>query len=77
MSVAVRAAETREVRVRVTGAGGLTYAARIFTVGTAWTIVSFDLEQLATDPAAELALDLGRSDATVWFDDVSLREAPG
>jgi Carbohydrate binding domain len=77
ITLAVRAAATREIRVRVTGAGGLTYAARIFTVGTAWTVVEFDLDQLATDPAAELTLDLGRSDATVWFDDVTLRESPG
>jgi hypothetical protein len=77
VSVAVRAAQARELRVRVTGAGGLTYAARIFAVGTTWTVVSFDLDQLATDPAAELTLDLGRSDATVWFDDVTLRESPG
>jgi hypothetical protein len=77
ITLAVRAAETREIRVRVTGAGGLTYAARIFTVGTAWTVVEFDLDQLATDPAAELTLDLGRSGATVWFDDVTLRESPG
>lgn len=76
VSVAVRATQNREVRVRVTGVGGLTYAARVFTVGTTWTVVSFDLDQIATDPAAELALDLGRSTATVWFDDVSLRESP-
>jgi hypothetical protein len=77
VSVAVRATQNREVRVRVTGAGGLTYAARVFTVGTTWTVVSFDLDQIATDPAAELTLDLGRSTATVWFDDVSLRESSG
>ena len=77
VSVAIRAEETREVRVRVAGAGGLAYAARVFTVGSTWTVVSFDLDQLATDPAAQLTLDLGRSAATVWFDDVTLREVSG
>jgi hypothetical protein len=77
VSVAVRAAEPREIRVRVAGAGDLTYAARVFSVGTAWTVVSFDLTQIVEDPAAGLSLDLGRSSATVWFDNVSLRESPG
>jgi hypothetical protein len=77
VSAAVRAAETREIRIRVIGAGDLTYAARIFTVTQNWTVVTFNLSQLSTDPAAELTLDLGRSGATVWFDDVTMRESPG
>lgn len=77
VAVAVRAAEPREVRIRLAGAGDLTYAARVFTVGTTWTVVSFDLAQIVDDPAAELTVDLGRSAATVWIDNVSLRESPG
>jgi carbohydrate binding protein with CBM4/9 domain len=77
VTAAVRAAQPREVRIRLAGAGDLTYSTRIFTVGTTWTVVSFELTQLVDDPAAVLTLDLGRSAATVWFDNVSLRESPG
>jgi hypothetical protein len=77
ISVAVRASETREIRIRVTGTGDVTYAPRVFTVWPAWTTVSFDLSQIVDDPGGGLALDLGRSGATVWFDNVSLLESPG
>ena len=77
ISVAVRATETREIRIRVTGTGDVTYAPRVFTIGPAWTTVSFDLSQIVDDPGGGLALDLGRSAATVWFDNASLRESPG
>jgi hypothetical protein len=42
-----------------------------------WTVVSFEASQLVADPAVQLGLDLGRSDATVWFDNVVIRESPG
>jgi hypothetical protein len=77
ISVAVRAADTREIRIRVTGTGDVTYAPRVFTVGPAWTTVSFDLPQIVDDPGGGLALDLGRSGATVWFDNASVIETPG
>ncbi|HKG18810.1 MAG TPA: carbohydrate binding domain-containing protein [Candidatus Limnocylindrales bacterium] len=77
VSLAVRSAEAREIRVRLAGGGDLTYVARVFTVGTSWTVLTFDVSQLVTDPAARLSIDLGRSAATVWFDDVSVREQGG
>jgi Carbohydrate binding domain len=77
ISVAVRAAETREIRIRVTGTGDVTYAPRVYTIGPTWTVVSFDLSQIVDDPGGGLALDLGRSAATVWFDNVSLKQSPG
>jgi hypothetical protein len=77
VSLAVRAAEAREIRVRLAGGGDLTYVARVFTVGTSWTVLTFDVSQLVTDPAARLSIDLGRSAATVWFDDVTVRELGG
>ena len=33
--------------------------------------------ELVADPAVQLGLDLGRSDATVWFDNIVIRESPG
>jgi hypothetical protein len=46
-------------------------------VGTTWTVISFDVTHLAADPNVRLSLDLGRSDATVWFDNIVIRESPG
>lgn len=69
-----RASADREVRVRLTGLAGQTYTARVFPIGTTWTRISFTQTQLLGDDAAELALDMGRWDATVWFDNVSVHE---
>jgi hypothetical protein len=77
IALAVKSAETREVRVSLTDSAGQTTNARIFTVGPAWMVISFDAKQLVADSAVQLGLDLGRSDATVWFDNVVVREAPG
>ncbi len=77
IEVSVRAAEVREVRVRLTDGAGLTTSARVFPVGTSWTVISFEVSQLVSDPAVELGLDVGRSGATVWFDNVVVRVSPG
>lgn len=77
VEVSARSEAVREVRLRVTDGAGQTTAARIFPVGTTWTVVSFEVLQLVSDPSARLWLDMGRSDATVWFDNVIVREAPG
>jgi hypothetical protein len=77
VELAVRSAEVREVRVRLIDGAGQTTAARVFPVGTAWSVISFEVTQLVADPAVWLGLDLGRSNATVWFDNVAIRESPG
>jgi hypothetical protein len=77
VELSARSEAVREVRVRLTDGSGQTTAARIFTVGTGWSVLSFESLQLVTDPSAHLSLDLGRSDATVWFDHVVIRESPG
>ncbi len=46
-------------------------------VGTTWTVITFDVTHLAADPNVQLSLDLGRSDATVWFDNIVIRKSPG
>lgn len=77
INVSARAATAREVRVSLTDGAGQTTTARVFPVGTTWTLITFEVTQLLADPAVQLGLDLGRSDATVWFDNVTVRESPG
>jgi hypothetical protein len=68
----VRAAEARDVRIRLAGTNGDAYVARIFPVGTTWTTIAFTFDALVDDPAAEIGIDLGRSVATTWIDAVTL-----
>ncbi|HET9457948.1 MAG TPA: carbohydrate binding domain-containing protein [Candidatus Limnocylindrales bacterium] len=75
VEVAVRAASARELRVRLIDGNGQTTIARVFQVTTAWQVVRFDAKQLLGDPDVRVGLDLGRSDATVWFDQVVVRQA--
>ncbi len=76
--ISFRAATAREVRVRIVSAdGSTTYVARVATVGTTWTPLSFDFTAFQADPSAMLAIDLGRSNATTWIDGASLRALAG
>ena len=70
VSAMLRSTESREIRLRVTTGEGRTSAARAFTIGANWTRVTFELTELVAGSASVLALDLGRSDAPVWLDDV-------
>lgn len=71
----VRAAEARDVRIRLAATNGDAYVARVFPVGTTWTTISFTFDVLVDDPAAELGIDLGRSPATTWIDAVAVISA--
>jgi hypothetical protein len=73
----VKSAAAREVNVRLIAAGGQVTASRVLQVGTTWTVITFDVTHLAADPNVQLSLDLGRSDATVWFDNIVVRASPG
>ena len=77
VDLSVKAAAAREVSVRLIAANGQITASRVLQVGTTWTVVSFDFTHLAADPNVQLSLDLGRSNATVWFDNVVIRKSPG
>lgn len=69
----VRAAEARDVRIRVAATNGDAYVARILPVATSWTTISFTFDVLVDDPGAVLGIDLGRSTATTWIDAVVLK----
>jgi hypothetical protein len=77
VQVRMRAASPREIRVRLTDAAGLTTTARVLPVRTTWETVAFDIVQLVGEPGVRLAIDLGRSDATVWIDEVVIRATVG
>ena len=73
----VKSSAAREVSVRLVAASGQVTASRVLQAGTTWSEISFDVTHLAADPNVQLSLDLGRSDATVWFDDIVVRKSSG
>ena len=75
VDVRIKAAALREVRIGLSDAQGLTTTARVFQVGPSWSVLTFDVLQLVGDPTVRLSVDLGRSDASVWLDDVAIRVA--
>ena len=77
LSVAVRAASQRDIRVRVASTTGASYVNRIAQVGTAWSTVAITFTAGVGDPNAVLELDLGRGYAATVFDAVSFRPIGG
>jgi hypothetical protein len=77
LSVAVRAASAREIRVRVASTTGASYLNRVAQVGTAWSTVAITFTAGVGDPNAVLELDLGRGNAATVFDAVSFRPIGG
>jgi hypothetical protein len=77
VELSAKSEAAREVRVRLVAGGGQITTSRVLHVGTTWSVIRFDVTHLAADPNVQLALDLGRSDATVWFDNIVIRETPG
>jgi hypothetical protein len=72
VTAAIRSTERREVRLRIATSAGLTTTARTFSVGEAWSTLTFDLTELGAGSSSALALDLGRGQGSVWLDDVSV-----
>jgi len=73
----VKSTAAREVSVRLVAPSGQVTASRVLQAGTTWSEISFDVTHLAADPNVQLSLDLGRSDATVWFDNIVVRKSSG
>ncbi|MGZ9275837.1 MAG: carbohydrate binding domain-containing protein [Candidatus Limnocylindrales bacterium] len=71
ISIAVRAAATRDIRVRIAAADGASYLTRLATATTTWTTQSFTFIAPVSDDAAALQIDFGRSGASVWLDTIS------
>lgn len=75
VSLSTRAADVREIRVRVTSTAGDTYLTRVTTIGNTWVNLAFTFNASVTDPDAVVEIDAGRWDQTVWIDSVSFRRA--
>lgn len=72
VSVRLRAAAPREVRIHVASSVGASYLTRVATIDTDWMSHSFTFTAPVSDERALLEIDLGRSAATTWIDSVSL-----
>ena len=73
----VRADAVREVRLRIATVEGQTTTARAFTVGPTWSTATFELTELASGSTSVFAVDVGRSDASVWLDDITITRVGG
>jgi carbohydrate binding protein with CBM4/9 domain len=73
VTVSIRSAAVRDVRIRVASSGGAQYFGRVVSATPQWSSQTFVFTASVGDPAAVLELDLGRAEATTWFDGVSFR----
>lgn len=71
VSIAVRAASPREIRIRIASPEGASYQTRTIPVTTAWAPYSFEFVAPVSDSNAAVEIDLGRSNVTIWLDSVS------
>ncbi len=73
LTVWMRSAAVRDVRVRIASSGGAQYFGRVVSATPQWSSQTFVFTASVGDPAAVLELDLGRAEDTTWFDGVSFR----
>jgi hypothetical protein len=76
LTMNVRAAGLREIRVRIVSRTGVTYATKGVVVPPTWAPIALRITSTNTDPDAILEFGVGRTDETTWIDTVSLRPAP-
>lgn len=72
MSIAVRSAADREIRIRLSTGLGEVIASRVLPVTTTWTIVSFPVTPIGRFQNVTLMVEVGASGQRIWLDDVSL-----
>ena len=73
----LRSTANREVRFRVASTAADVYASQIAVVTPLWTAQSWVFTAPASDDAAVLEIDVGRSASTVWIDAVSFAAESG
>jgi hypothetical protein len=73
LTVSMRSAATRDIRVRITSSADAQYFGRIVSATPQWASQTFIFTASVGDPEAVLELDLGRAEDTTWFDGVSFR----
>lgn len=72
MSLAVRSAADREIRVRLSTGLGEVIASRVLPVTTTWTVVSFPVTPIGRFQDVTLMVEVGASNQRIWLDNVSL-----
>jgi len=73
LTVSMRSTAIRDVRVRIASSASAQYFGRIVSATPQWSSQTFVFTAGVGDPNAVLELDLGRAEATTWFDGVSFR----
>ena len=70
LKLSFRASSAREIRIRIASPSGASWVNRLEQATTTWRTVSYPF-LAGFGGSAELQLDMGRADATTWFDSVS------
>jgi hypothetical protein len=73
LTVSMRSTAIRDIRVRIASSASAQYFGRIVSATPQWSSQTFVFTAGVGDPNAVLELDLGRAEATTWFDGVSFR----
>lgn len=73
LTVAMRSAAVRDIRVRIASSAGAQYFGRVVSATPRWSTQTFVFTASVSDSNAVLELDLGRAEDTTWFDGVSFR----
>ncbi len=77
VSIALRSTGFRDVRVRIADSdSGQILDSKIFTIGPAWSVQTYPFTTFVSSDAAVFSVDVGRSDLSVWVDDVSVSRIP-
>ncbi|MEX1171226.1 MAG: carbohydrate binding domain-containing protein [Chloroflexota bacterium] len=74
-AIALRSEAARDVRIRIASHTGETYVARVAAASQTWSVTQFTFAAPISDDDAVLEIDVGRSDVTIWLDDVHLGAA--
>lgn len=73
VSLAVRSAAAREIRIRLSTTLGEVIASRVLPVTSTWTVLSFPVTPIGRFQDVTLQIEAGGSGQGVWLDDVALR----
>jgi hypothetical protein len=76
VSLWARSTTTREIRVRITTAGGQTLDTNLFTIGPDWASLTFDVSSILGSDSAVFAIEVGQGGEPVWVDDTSIVRIP-
>lgn len=78
VSLWARSTTTRQIRIRITTAGGQTLGdgTNLFTIGPDWAPLTFDASSFLGSDSAVFAIEVGQGGEPVWVDDTSIVRIP-